>query len=351
MSKDTASYSSELIPRILRDIDDGVFALDMRGHIMYMNPQSKALLGIDEDVLGQPYAAAFFDDPNKRENDDFHQLVLDAVYQKEKTHRGTTAFTDPHGIRRHLRITSSFLHDEDAHDRSGIVMILSDVTEAEKLRKKRSDAATVFAIIIAGLCAYLFLLNALDFFEIHLPTKALTQVINAIVCIAAIILYKKIDFSPDELGLKLCRPRATIGTALAISAAVVVCLITIKLLVLRISPTFFADGTPFWNWDLGLYSWLSYGFTCTLQEFLARSMIHGSIRRIFIGRHGLLISILLSSLLFSAVHVAHGFLYMSAAFVLMSLLGGLYEKQHNIWGVTIIHFVLGHTACCLGFLG
>ena len=32
------------------------------------------------------------------------------------------------------------------------------------------------------------------------------------------------------------------------------------------------------------------------------------------------------------------------------LLGGLYEKQRNIWGVAIIHYILGQAACCLGFL-
>ena len=61
-------------------------------------------------------------------------------------------------------------------------------------------------------------------------------------------------------------------------------------------------------------------------------------------------AILLSSLLFGAVHIAHGFMYMVAAMGLLGALGGLYEKQRNILGVTVIHFVLGQAACCLGFL-
>jgi hypothetical protein len=43
-------------------------------------------------------------------------------------------------------------------------------------------------------------------------------------------------------------------------------------------------------------------------------------------------------------------MYMMAAIILLGLLGGLYEKHQNIWGVTIIHFVLGQAAHCLGFL-
>ena len=70
----------------------------------------------------------------------------------------------------------------------------------------------------------------------------------------------------------------------------------------------------------------------------------------FDGKRATLVAILLSSLLFGAVHIAHGFLYMSAAMVLLGALGGLYEKHRNIWGVTVIHYVLGQAACCLGFL-
>ena len=70
----------------------------------------------------------------------------------------------------------------------------------------------------------------------------------------------------------------------------------------------------------------------------------------FDGKNATMAAIILSSLLFGAVHIAHGFMYMAAAMILLGALGGLYEKQRNIWGVAIIHYVLGQAACCLGFL-
>jgi membrane protease YdiL (CAAX protease family) len=170
------------------------------------------------------------------------------------------------------------------------------------------------------------------------------------VFIIGCIIYKKTDFSVEELGLKVKKPKQTFGLAIIISVAVVGLLALAKLLISNISPTFFDENAPFWNWNIGLYSWLSYIFTCIIQEFLARSMIYGSIRKMFDGKRGTLVAILLSSLLFGAVHIAHGFMYMIAAIILLGALGGLYEKQRNIWGVTIIHFVLGQAACCLGFL-
>ena len=79
-------------------------------------------------------------------------------------------------------------------------------------------------------------------------------------------------------------------------------------------------------------------------------MIYGSIRKMFDGKKSVITAIILSSLLFGAVHIAHGFMYMIAAIILLGSLGGLYEKQRNIWGVALIHYVLGQAACCLGFL-
>ena len=79
-------------------------------------------------------------------------------------------------------------------------------------------------------------------------------------------------------------------------------------------------------------------------------MIYGSIKKLFDGKYSVIYAILLSALLFAAVHIAHGFMYMIAAMILLGSMGGLYEKHRNIWGVTIIHFILGQSACCLGFL-
>lgn len=339
-------HTAELVPRILRDIDDSVLALDARGHITYMNEQCRALLGVGSGAIGDTYAEVFFD--SGRENDAFHQFVVDAVCKKEEKHIGTVKFTDTSGKIKHLHITSSFLKGDG--DAGGVVLVISDVTETETLKKKKHDASIVFACVTACVCLYLFLLALLDFLKIPVPTKVLTQVINGMVLLFSIVIYRKTKFTVDELGLKVRDCKYTFGTSLLASAGIVVLLMGAKLLVMQISPNFFAVDAPFWNWNIGVYSWVSYIFTCTIQEFLARSMIYGSIKKMFDGRYATLVAILLSSLLFGAVHIAHGFMYMGAAIILLGSLGGLYEKHGNIWGVTIIHFVLGQAACCLGFL-
>ena len=101
---DRMKYASELNQRILRDMDDSVLALDNHGHIMYMNPQCQLLLDLQNDVLGRTYAEVFFDRQDTR-NDDFHQFLVDAVLEKERTHTGTVAFTNARNHTRYLRIT------------------------------------------------------------------------------------------------------------------------------------------------------------------------------------------------------------------------------------------------------
>ena len=231
-----------------------------------------------------------------------------------------------------------------------MVEIPKEFSDPFFMRSAGYDASIVFSCVTACVCLYLLLLATIDFLKLNVATKALTQVINGMVFIGGIIIYKKTDFLVEDLGLKLRKPKQTFGLAGIISIAVVGLLMLAKLVIQEISPTFFDADAPFWNWNIGLYSWISYIFTCVIQEFLARSMIYSSIKKMFDGKNGTIMAILLSSLLFGAVHIAHGFMYMMAAMILLGALGGLYEKQRNIWGVTIIHFVLGQAACCLGFL-
>ena len=342
-------YAAELISRILRDVDDSVIALDGHGRIMYMNPQCQSLLDLNDSAIGCTYAEVFFDE-RETGNDAFHQFVVDAVCKKEQTHRGSVAFTDKNNHTLHLRVTASFLKSEGGCESGGVVLVLSDVTETEALRKKRYDASIVFSCVTACVCIYLLFLATLEFLNINVPTKALTQVINAMVFLFSVIIYRKTSFSFDELGLKLRDGKRTFGSSLVIALGIVVLLIAAKLVILKVSPDFFASDASFWNWNIGLYSWISYIFTCIIQEFLARSMIYASIKKMFDGKYSTIAAVFLSSLLFGAVHIAHGFVYMMAAIILLGSLGGLYEKHRNIWGVAIIHFILGQAACCLGFI-
>lgn len=76
-------YTSDLVPRILRDIDNSVLALDGHGHIIYMNPQCRALLTLDDTAIGRTYAEVFFDE-QKRKTTHFISLLSRQYIKKSK---------------------------------------------------------------------------------------------------------------------------------------------------------------------------------------------------------------------------------------------------------------------------
>ena len=119
---------------------------------------------------------------------------------------------------------------------------------------------------------------------------------------------------------------------------------------MRVSPGFVPAGAPFWDWSKANWSDYIYPLTTVLQEFLSRGVIHENLRRIFVGKHSEGAAIIVSSLIFGALHIHRGFMYMLAATALLSIFGVLYRRQNSIWGLCIPHFVLGEIVWYLGFV-
>ena len=87
-----------------------------------------------------------------------------------------------------------------------------------------------------------------------------------------------------------------------------------------------------------------------LQEFLARGVMQENLNRVFTGKYATVLSIVVSSLVFGVLHIHYGLPFMLGATVLLGALGMLYHKQGNIWGLCIIHYVLGEVATFLRYI-
>jgi len=71
-------------------MSDGVLMIDSKGSVTYINTSAALMLDVDAAALtGRLYANLL--DSND-DNSDFHQFVLDAVYDKEKIHKGVVAY-------------------------------------------------------------------------------------------------------------------------------------------------------------------------------------------------------------------------------------------------------------------
>ena len=301
----------EIIPRILRDMNDGVLVLDRQGQILFLNEQGRKMLGESQDMAGRNYAAAFLEQDLEEENDAFHQFVLDAVYDKEHAHSGEADYKARNEKTRRFSLTSSFLR---------------------------------------SVCLYLFLWSLLRYLNAEPPTWVMTLLIEAISIVMFVIILKTTSFSIKDIGLRITNARGTFLPDILITAAGTALLIFGKIILLRVAPGFFPEGAPFWDWSVGTPADVIYPLTVILQEFLARGVMQESLNRIFTGKYAVATSIVVSALVFGVLHIAHGLPYMLGATLLLGVLGIFYHKQGNIWGLCIIHYVLGEVATFLRYL-
>ena len=338
------------MPRILRDMRDGVLVLDMQGSILYLNEQGRALLGAEADCTGLKYTAAFWAQDTDGRNDAFHQFVLDAVYDKANAHSGEASYTPDGREARRFRLTSSFLHSEDGAKQIGIVVLFSDITEVARLHQQRRESSTVFAVLMICVCVYLFLWSLLRYLDAEPPGWVMNLMIEGISVIMFVIVLKTTSFSIRDIGLRITNAKATFVPDILITVGACVVLVVGKVVLLRVAPGFFPEGAPFWDWSVATFADVIYPLTVILQDFLARGVMQENLRRIFTGKHAAALSIFVSALVFGVLHIAYGFAFMVGATLLLGVLGVFYHKQGNIWGLCIIHYVLGEVATFLRYI-
>lgn len=268
---------------------------------------------------------------------------------KEHTHSGEAPYRTPEGETRRFQLTTSFLRSEDGGKKIGIVALFSDVTEIARLNQQRRESSIVFAVLMICVCLYLFFWSLLRYLGIEPPGWVLSKLIEAISIIMLVIILKTTSFSIRDIGLRVTDARATFVPDLLITAGGVAALVLGKVVLLRVAPGFFPEGAPFWDWSVGTFADVIYPLTVILQEFLARGVMQENLRRIFTGRHAGFLSIFVSALVFGVLHIAYGLPYMLGSFALLGALGVLYHKQGNIWGLCIVHYVLGEVATFLRY--
>ena len=122
-------YTELIRESIIRDMSEGVMTIGFDGMITYLNPVAEQILDRKaEQLVGTSFVGSFFE---YSENDDFNQVILDAAYDHDRTHRAVVAYYTGSETRQ-LHVTTSFLHEGE--ERIGIIVVLSDISELMELR-------------------------------------------------------------------------------------------------------------------------------------------------------------------------------------------------------------------------
>lgn len=338
------------INRLLQDIEEGIIIIDNDGTISSINPKALKILNIKGDYIGRKYASFFSTD----NNDEFHQMIIDAVENKRISHKKRIKYNTSNTINT-LYISSSILKDSE-DNQIGVILSFDDVTIEEVLKKKISDSALIFIILVALLSIWMFACAVFINDENPINSSLFGRFIMYLPLLFTPVAIKICGFTIEDLGLKIdgIKKHIKLDTLLTLIGVLVMCLI--KLIILKVNPsfTFYNPNNVFFDFSkYTILGRLEYGICVISQEYLSRGLVYECVRRIVStdknSKYVDTIAIIVSSLYFAALHIYLGVTYMIGAFVLLSIFGLLYKKQRSIWGLCIPHYILGMMIEILGF--
>jgi len=126
----------------LENMSDGVLTLDLTGNLIACNDAAAHILGIadaGDDLIGKTIDE-IFESFDSEVNEDFFQLILDAIGASDITQNRVVKFYN-HGQIIKLSMTTSFLQtDKSGHaERNGVIAVFRDITEIERLRDAEAE--------------------------------------------------------------------------------------------------------------------------------------------------------------------------------------------------------------------
>lgn len=328
--------------RVLQDMHGAVLVVDRKGNVIYTNQPASRMLEIEAGLRNDRYNLLL----NNSYNDAFFEAVLDAIYHKEYTNYKKVPYMASSGRKYVFRMSSSYLPGETEDD-SMLVVTLDDETKTERIRQKLLDSSKTFTTFLYGFCIWIIIYAFWEFLNRPISPDFMTHGVELLGLIMLMFIIRYTSLSWHDLGVMPDRPKETILNGVIVAACAVAFLFLLKTVARLIVPTSFEPDAPFFDISRFGLRQILYFFTAGIQEFLARSVIQGNLKRIIVAKHANFLAIVLSSLIFAALHIHFGFLFMVGAAILAGLEGILYDKQQNIFGVWIVHWAFGVTGTLL----
>jgi CRP-like cAMP-binding protein len=225
--------------------------------------------------------------------------------------------------------------------------------------KTRVAMGILICMLLVGICLYVFSLQVLQ--NLTHAAKASTAVsVFIIFLFAAMSVYviKKGGYPFSMYGLTLKNWRQSLVESVLWLIPILAFLCALKWLYLAQYPG--ARDLPFLSMGGHLkmakggliLTCLAYSVFAPVQEFIARGCFQTSFQNFLVGKHRILVSVVISNLMFSMTH-----LHISTRFALLAFPPGLfwgwqYARHENLTGISISHVIIGLAASIfIGFPG
>ena len=212
------------------------------------------------------------------------------------------------------------------------------------------DSSKTFSAFLFAYCCWMIVYAVWQYLGQPVSTDVMTHGVEVLGFLMFFYILGRTSLTWKDLGIKTETPWRTVRTGLLIAVCAVAVMCAGKAVIRLFAPGALSPEYPFFDIRAFGVRQVIYVFTAGVQEFLARSVIQGNLRRIMVGRHVGAAAIVISSLSFATLHIHLGLMFMLGAAVLAGLEGILYEKQQSIYGVWIVHWVFGVTGTLLHFI-
>ncbi len=188
------------VQRITRDITDGLLLVDLSGMIIYINPHGKEILNDPKLTEGIRYAQ-FMESEVSGINDEFHQYVLDSIYDKETTHKGKIKYTSPDGKIRYFQMSSSFAISDDGKEKLGVILQFSDITNEHEIQIRYNDAVKILVAMVVIVSANNLVVALWDHLGHPFRSAIITILLEFVGVVGTLFALKYTSLTVSDFGL------------------------------------------------------------------------------------------------------------------------------------------------------
>lgn len=207
------------------------------------------------------------------------------------------------------------------------------------LARRKAESTACLSVFLTATAVWILAVALWEKLNKPIPPYVMTYGVEMIAVIMLAVTARMTHMKLQDMGITRKNLGASLLRGAVISLILVAVLIGFKLLR--------KPGEPLLDWQK--FNW-QYPITSILQEFLARGFLLTCLINIYDHPKKKHIAVILSSLLFTSLHLYYGFTFMVGAGLLSVMLGYIYLKDENIWGVSLIHFSFGMTGIMLSLV-
>ena len=330
---------------IIENLDDGVMIIDSSGRITDANISAERILGI-ENLINKKYADMLSLNPNPN-NDTFFNCILNAYSNRDVVHRKKLNYEKTTGEKYTLWVTSKSYYEDNTF--KGMLVSFSDVTKEEVLETKRHDTTITFIIVLVTMAIWSFATVIWDFLGKPISVRVFNKFMVLLLLIPAFLIINFTTLTTNDTGLSIKGKKKyfIIDTAFTVFSLMI--MIIVKMIIMKYNPSFFKTNDIINFNKINPLDSAFYIVSVVAQEFMSRGVIHESFKRVIVSKYNNGLAIIVSSLVFAAMHSHLGLGYMVGATLLLSVFGIVYSKQRSIWPLCIPHYVLGQAISLMGF--